>query len=113
MADSSSRPRVVSLADAARHRRVSTDTIRNYIKRGYFRAFTVTGRRGLLVDLDEMERSLDKQPPSRVRRGYGSYGPKARIVSLDPKTAATRLPRLNDEQATKVATLLRGTEGRR
>lgn len=113
MADSPTRPRVVSLADAARHRGVSTDTIRNYIKRGYFRAFTVTGRRGLLVDIDEMDRSLAKQPPSRVRRGYGSYGSKARIVALDPKTAAARLPRLDDEQATTVAALLRGSEARR
>lgn len=87
---------------------MSPDTIRNWVKRGYIPAYTVKGRRGLLINVEEARRELARQPRTRARTGYGSYGPKARIVALTPKAAASNLPVLSDEQASKVATLLSG-----
>ena len=110
--------RFATITDAARYRASkgltgSPDTIRNWIKRGIVPAYRLAGSRGLLVDLDEMDRVLRDQPPARVRRKYGSYGPHARITPLDPasagREAAQQLPALSDDQAARVSRLLGST----
>jgi hypothetical protein len=42
----------------------------------------MAGIRGVLVDLDEVDAALGQLPASKVRGGFGSYGPKARVIDI-------------------------------
>ena len=64
---------------------VSERTIRNYIGHGYITAYRVRGARGILVDLDDVERAMQLLPARAARASKQAYGPKARIVVLAPR----------------------------
>lgn len=74
--------RLVKPADLARRKGLSERTIRNYIGHGYFPAYKVPGVRGVLLDMDEVERAMALLPASAARASKQAYGPKARIVVL-------------------------------
>lgn len=74
--------RLVSLSKAAAHLKVSEKTVRNYIGRGFFPAYRLRNVRGVVVDLDEVTRSMALIPARRARGGRPQYGPRARIVDL-------------------------------
>lgn len=78
-------PRLASIETTAQHLDCSTRTVRNYIARGFFPAYKVPRRRGLLTDLDEVERAMARIPTSKARLAYGDYGPNANIKALPPQ----------------------------
>lgn len=71
---------LVPVSVAAREMGVHDDTLRRYIRRGYFPAYRVPSKRGVLVDVAEASDALARLPKSAVRPDYGSFGPRARIV---------------------------------
>ncbi|SMX98222.1 hypothetical protein BI49514_02980 [Brevibacterium iodinum ATCC 49514] len=77
---------LVSITEAACHRNCSDQTIRNYIRRGYFPAYRneKNPRAGVLIDLDEMDEALDDLPQAKVRAGVRAFGKYASVYSLHP-----------------------------
>jgi len=68
-------------AGAARFFQVGTDTITNWLHRGYIRAYRIDGVRALQYDLDEIERAFKVYGPARMRDGR-KRGAKGRVVPL-------------------------------
>lgn len=66
---------LVTIEDAADDRSVTSQTIRNYIRRGQLTAYRPGHRRDHLVDLDEVRKVV-------TRSRYGTFGPRARIVPI-------------------------------
>lgn len=66
---------LVTIGYAADDRSVTSQTIRNHIRRGQLTAYRPAGRRGHLVDIDEVRRIIE---PGR----YGAFGPRARIIPI-------------------------------
>jgi hypothetical protein len=63
---------------------VSNRTGRNWAGAGHFTIYNVKGKSGAFVDLDEARAAiLDLNERGVVRLGYGTYGPNAKIVTLD------------------------------
>lgn len=74
--------RLVTIHQFAKHMQVAERTARNWASEGHFNLYRVPGIRGALVDLDEAEAAIRALPSTVVRPGFGSYGPKARVVDL-------------------------------
>ena len=74
--------RLSSIDNAARHLGCTPRTVRNYIAKGFFPAYKQPGVRGLLLDLDEVDRAMARIPARRAHAGVGSYGPNANIRPL-------------------------------
>ena len=74
--------RLISLRQAADHIGVDPRTVRNYIGAGHFPCYRVPGVRGVLVDLDEVDAAMRRLPARLVRPAYGSFGPKAVVITL-------------------------------
>lgn len=74
--------RLATIQQTANHLRVSDRSIRNYISRGLFPAYRVPRVRGVLLDLDEVDQVMRRVPSKIARPGYGSFGPKAKIIDL-------------------------------
>lgn len=79
---------LVPLAIAADHLSVTEQTVRNYIRRGFFPAYRVRGHRGLMVDLAEADKALGALPLTVARPGRTAYGPRARIIDLGDRLLA-------------------------
>jgi hypothetical protein len=77
--------RLGSFAQAGAEHHVSERTMRNYLGKGYFKAYRMRGISGVLLDLDEVDAALKKLPKRLAKAGLGSYGPKAEIVDLPPQ----------------------------
>lgn len=82
--------RLTSTSNAAMQAGVTNRTIRNWVSRGDLPGYLVTGRRGLMVDLDEMEAMLRRLPDRRGRAGVAAYGPKAKITRLPAQPEVVR-----------------------
>jgi hypothetical protein len=61
---------------------VSPRSVRNYVSKGHFRAYRVSGRTGLWFDLAEVKAAMLKIPGRKAKAGFGAYGPDAIIVDL-------------------------------
>ena len=81
---------LVTLKRAADHRQCSESTIRNYIKRGYFPAYRVPGKRGLRVVLAEVDSGLSALPRAKAHAGIDSWGPTAHIVTISTASSTTK-----------------------
>ena len=77
--------RLGSFEQAAAEHQVSSRTMRNYLGRGYFKAYRIRGVRGVLLDLDEVDAAMRRLPRKLGKAGFGSYGPKAEIIDLPPR----------------------------
>lgn len=66
----------------AAHRGCSPRTVRNYISKGFFPAYKVPGRRGVLIDREEADRAMARVPASKAYGGVAAYGPNAIIKPL-------------------------------
>lgn len=75
-------PRLASIEDTARHLGCSPRTVRNYISKGFFPAYKRPRVRGLILNLDEVDRAMASIPARRAHVGVGSYGPNANIKTL-------------------------------
>lgn len=64
---------LVAIDHAAEDRSVTSQTIRNYIRRGQLKAYRVAGQRGHLVDIDEVRRVV-------TASRYGTFGPQAVVL---------------------------------
>jgi excisionase family DNA binding protein len=82
--------RLVPLDLAAKYLGCTERTVRNYISAGHFPAYRVPRSRGLLVSLDEVDAWRATVPGRVAHVGYGSYGPKARIVDLADQAVPVR-----------------------
>ena len=67
-------PRLASIEDTARHLGCSPRTVRNYISKGFFPAYKRPRVRGLILNLDEVDRAMASIPARRAHAGVGSYG---------------------------------------
>lgn len=85
MSNQSTSRRIVSTQQCANHQGVSDRTIRNYIGKGFFPAYRMPGRRGLLVDLIEVEAAMRRLPARVAKAAVGSYGPNADIRTLSAR----------------------------
>lgn len=90
--------RLASLDRAARHLGVSARTVRNYIGKGFFPAYRQPGIRGVLVDLDEVDRSMSRLPARKAYTGWGSFGPDAEIRTLPARKQAEVVTQGGDDQ---------------
>ncbi len=81
--DNGSGPRrLVTFDLLARHLVVSTRTARSWASQGYFPIYKMAGVRGALIDLDEAEAAIRRLPSTKVRPGFGSFGPLAVVKTL-------------------------------
>ena len=74
--------RLATIQQTANYLRVSDRSVRNYIGRGLFPAYRLPNLRGVLLDLDEVDRVMRRVSSKVARPGYGSFGPKAKIIDL-------------------------------
>lgn len=75
-------PRLATIEQTAHYLGRSPRTVRNYIGKGFFPAYKRPGSRGLFIDLEEVDRAMQALPARKAHAASGSYGPKARIVTL-------------------------------
>lgn len=85
MTNQTPRQRLVTLHQFSRHMSVSERTVRNWISEGHFPAYRVPGVRGVVVDLDDAEAAIRRLPSTKVRPGFGSFGPNADIRTLNQR----------------------------
>ncbi|MGO4361425.1 hypothetical protein [Terrabacter sp. RAF57] len=78
---------LLSVAAVADQLGCNENSVRNWVRRGYVRAYVVPGQRGVRLDLDEVCSSLAALPLTRVRAGLLAFGPDAQIAILDPDRA--------------------------
>ena len=71
--------------ETARFFQVGTETVTNWLHRGYIRAYKIEGSRALHYDLDEIERAFKVYGPAKMRdgrkRGRGRVVPVSVAVS--------------------------------
>jgi hypothetical protein len=77
--------RLGTFEQAARERGVDPRTMRNYLAKGFFPAYRMQGVVGVVLDLDEVAAALKKIPKRYAKAGFGSYGPKAVIIDIEPQ----------------------------
>lgn len=75
-------PRLATIEQTAHYLDRSSRTVRNYISKGFFPAYRRPGKRGLFIDLNEVDGAMRALPARKAHAAAGSYGPKARIVTL-------------------------------
>lgn len=75
-------PRLATIEQTANYLGRSPRTVRNYIGKGFFPGYKRPGQRALLIDLDEVDKAMRALLARKAHAAAGSYGPKARIVTL-------------------------------
>ena len=76
--------RLVTLAHFADVMNVSPRTVKNWVSAGHVPVYKDPAKPSAFVDLDEARATiLELNERGVVRLNYGSFGPKAKVVSLD------------------------------
>jgi hypothetical protein len=71
-----------TIAQAAAEVGVSQNTVRRHLGEGLFVGYKVAGRRGIILDLDEVQRAMRSLPRGKSTASRNAYGDNARIVRL-------------------------------
>lgn len=70
-----SKPRLIRpLGDVPEHLRCSLKTAYNYVEKRYFPVYEIAGRRGVFVDLNEVDAAMALLPPSKAKAGKRRFG---------------------------------------